>query len=78
MTIKNAIRKLEKSGFDVMNNNKRYWAIKNHEVIDFMEQDGNVFGVTQRNENDHDDVMTDYFAGVHCDNIAQAIELAMN
>lgn len=76
MTIEKAVRKLEKAGFRISNNGRFYFAIKNEEIIDFHDQDGKVYGIRQRGINDHDDVQSDYFAGVYCDNISQAIRIS--
>lgn len=34
-------------------------------------------GFRVRSKSDKDDIMTDYFAGVWCDNLTQAIRVAM-
>ena len=76
MNVANAIKKLNKAGFEVVQNGNRYNAKANGQVIRFIDQSDRVICINVRSENDHDDVMTDYSAGVYCDNIAQAIRLA--
>ena len=76
MNVTNAIKKLNKAGFEVVQNGNRYNAKANGQVIRFINQSDRVICINVRSENDHDDVMTDYSAGVYCDNISQAIRLA--
>jgi hypothetical protein len=76
MNAANAIKKLNKAGFEVSQNGNRYNAKANGQVIRFIEQSERIICINVRNENDHDDAMTDYSAGVYCDNITQAIRLA--
>lgn len=76
MNVANAIKKLNRAGFEVVQNGNRYNAKANGQVIRFIDQSDRVICINVRSENDHDDVMTDYSAGVYCDNIAQAIRLA--
>lgn len=76
MTLQNAIKKLITEGFKVTNTNKRlYWAHRNHKIIDFLVQDGDIRSIRMRSADDKDDIQTDYFAGVCCDNLSQAIRL---
>jgi hypothetical protein len=76
MNAANAIKKLNKAGFEVSQNGNRYNAKANGQVIRFIEQSERIICINVRSENDHDDAMTDYSAGVYCDNITQAIRLA--
>ena len=79
MKIKNAINKLKKAEFNVTNNGYRFSARKNNDIIEFSQNGGGSDKVTcirLRKANDIDDMMTDYSAGVFCDNISQAIYLA--
>jgi len=72
----NAIKKLEKSGFQVIQTGNRCIAKGNQHVISFFNESGNIACINVRNQNDRDDLMSDYSAGVFCDNITQAIKLA--
>lgn len=72
----NAITKLTKAGFQVTNSGNRYHATANNQVISFFDQQGSVICINVRSQNDHDDAMSDYSAGVFCDNLKQAITLA--
>jgi hypothetical protein len=76
MNAANAIKKLNKAGFEVSQSGNRYNAKANGQVIRFIEQSDRIICINVRSENDHDDAMTDYSAGVYCDNITQAIRLA--
>jgi hypothetical protein len=76
MQLSNAIKKLDKANFEITQNGKRYSAKANRHIIDFIEQDGSVLCVKVRSENDMDDSLSDYSAGVWCDNLTQAIKLA--
>ena len=76
MQATNAIKKLTKAGFQVSQNGNRYNATANGQVIRFIGQLDRIICINVRSENDHDDAMTDYSAGVYCDNITQAIRLA--
>ena len=72
----NAIKKLNKAGFQITQNGRRYSAKANRYVIDFIEQDESIMCIKVRTENDHDDAMSDYSAGVWCNNLTQAISIA--
>ena len=72
----NAIKKLEKSGFQVVQTGNRCTAQGNQHVIGFFNQSGNSTCINVRNQIDRDDSMSDYSAGVFCNNITQAIKLA--
>jgi len=79
MKITNAIKKLEKAGFEVINYGKKFSARRSNDIIEFHQNGGGsdqVICIRVRSANDHDDSMTDYSAGVFCDNISQAIRLA--
>jgi Fe2+ or Zn2+ uptake regulation protein len=79
MTIKNAIKKLEKAGFTVEHNHG-YHATKQGcgEVIDFHQngREDYVTCIRVRAAWDKDEIQTDYCAGVFVDNISQAIRIA--
>jgi hypothetical protein len=72
----NAIKKLTKAGFQVTQTGNRYAAKANSNIVSFVDQQGSVICINVRGQNDHDDSMSDYSAGVWCDNITQAITLA--
>jgi hypothetical protein len=76
MQTTNAITKLTKAGFQVTNTGNRYQAKANHHIIRFFDQQGSIICINVRGQNDHDDAMSDYSAGVFCDNLKQAITLA--
>ena len=82
MKITNAIKKLEKAGFKVTNEDSQRFAARRENrthVVEFMKNGGNcdqVICIRVRRANDLDDMMTDYCAGVWCDNISQAIRVA--
>ena len=77
MQITNAISKLTKEGFKVINvNNRWYSARRNNDIVEFIDQDNDAICIKSRSVNDEDDIMTDYSAGVFCDNISQAIRLS--
>lgn len=73
----NAIKKLEKAGAEIkVRDNKFYTAFIGNDAIDFIDQDGSAICIRIRSKNDHDDSMTDYSAGVYCDNLTQALRMA--
>ena len=79
MKVQNAIKKLEKAGFNVTKDGTRFSAQKNNDFVEFIQNGGGsetVICIRVRHVNDHDDSMSDYTAGVFCDNISQAIRLA--
>lgn len=79
MKVTNAIKKLEKAGFKVTNDDGNFSAKKGNEFIEFFQNGGGseeVVCIRVRSANDHDDCMRDYCAGVFCNNITQAIRLA--
>ena len=71
----NAVKKLQKEGFTVESNNGRYNAILegSKEVVEFIDQNGEVICISSRRINDQPDAMTDYFPQTWHDNISQAI-----
>lgn len=75
MQTTNAIKKLSKAGFEVTQNGNRYYATMNKSVVSFIDQYGRTICIKVRHENDHDDLRSDYSAGVFCDNLTQAIKL---
>jgi hypothetical protein len=76
MQVTNALKKLTKAGFVVEQNDKYYSAQAGRDVIEFHQQDGEIICIRVRSVNDQDDVMSDYSAGVFCDNLSQAIQIA--
>lgn len=80
MKLRNAIKKLEKFG-TIENNGSLYYARIENSVVEFMrngreEDECNITCIRVRGIKDEDDTMTDYFAGVWCDNLTQAIRIA--
>lgn len=80
MKLENAIKKLSKHG-EVKQNGGSFWAEVNNHVIQFMangriEEGRHIICLRVRNKKDHDDSMTDYCAGVWCDNMSQALRIA--
>jgi hypothetical protein len=81
MTIKNAIKKLERNGFKVSNKEDRFFFAEKEnssDVIEFFKNGGtqNVICINVRSRDDHHDSMSDYSAGVFVRNISQAIAIA--
>lgn len=80
MKLKNAIKKLSKFG-KVENSGSLYFARVGNHFVEFMsngkiEEAFDICCIRVRACNDEDDTMTDYFAGVWCDNLTQAIRIA--
>jgi hypothetical protein len=78
MQLTSAIKKLNKSGFEVLNNGNRYKAKKVglKYVVEFISQETSVLCIRVLQENDYDNSQSDYSAGTWCDNLTQAILLA--
>jgi isopropylmalate/homocitrate/citramalate synthase len=79
MKITNAIKKLKKAGFEVINEGSRYSASRESDIIEFIQNGGGsdqAICIRIKSVNDQDDMMTDYSAGTYCDNLSQAIRLA--
>ncbi len=83
MKVQNAIKKLEKAGFKVKVGvlGFSYYASKENTpyVIEFRKNGGDseeAICINTRRVNDNHNSMIDYFAGIWCDNISQAIHLA--
>lgn len=88
MTLKNAIKKLEKAGAKIYinyyNDEKTSGDIKGHfsngEIVDFVfNEDGGVSKCScfeVKRAGDKDEIQSDYFAGVWCKNLKEAIEIA--
>lgn len=77
MTLQNAIKKLSKLG-EVKQDGRRFSFEFGKEVIEFrangdVEENPNITCIRVRNKNDKDDSMSDYSAGVWCDNLNQAL-----
>jgi hypothetical protein len=72
----NAVKKLEKAGFQVTITGNRCTAVRDSQIVGFYSQEGSVTCIRQRRKGDEDCAMVDYSAGVFCDSIAQAIKLA--
>ena len=80
MQLANAIKKLSKFG-EIHQNGSLYWATINNHVVEFMrngrlEDDYGITCIRVRRATDKDDSMIDYFCGVWCDSLTQAIRLA--
>ena len=77
MKISNAIKKLEKAGYKVSSCDERFrfWAENGKDIISFFNQGDSVRCINARSKGDEHDPMTDYSAGVYCDNISQAISV---
>lgn len=77
MKLINAIKKLEKYT-EVKKDGIFYQAVKGSEVIEFIDNGGmgEITCIKVRRINDHDDSMTDYSAGVFCDNLTQALKIS--
>ncbi len=75
MTTKNAITKLEKSGFKVEQHGRQYFAEKDalRHFITFYDQEGEVIVIDLRTRGQEDDSQSDYHAGTFCKNITRAI-----
>lgn len=76
MQVTNALKKLVKAGFEVTQTSIFYSAKSGRNVIEFHEQDGKAICIRVRSVGDLDDVQSDYSAGVFCDNLSQAIQIA--
>ena len=81
MTVGNAVKKLERAGYVVGKMfDYGFMATKEGQdsVIEFLKngREDDITCIRVRRKGDHDDSMTDYCAGVWCDNITRAIRLA--
>lgn len=81
MKVSSAVAKLTKSGFTVTQDGSRFWAKhpNSNKLISFYKNGGDSDSITclkARREDDHDDGMTDYYAGQFYDSMAQAIRYA--
>lgn len=76
MQTANAIKKLEKAGFQVTANGIRYTAKNTNHAISFYNQSGSINCISVKRINDNSDYMSDYHAGVFCDNLSQAIKIS--
>lgn len=76
MQVTNALKRLVKAGFAVTQIGNRYGAQSGRNVIEFHEQDGKAICILVRSVRDLDDVQSDYSAGVFCDNLSQALQIA--
>jgi hypothetical protein len=80
MTVANAVKKLAKSGFEVTGSDMRFSGRNGLRVVEFSRtgRDSDSIGcIKVRSVNDNDDSQSDYSAGVWCDNLSQAIKLAL-
>ena len=80
MKLTNAIKRLAKHG-EVEQCGNQFWANIGNNVVQFMangkiDESTNITCIKVRDNKDEDDYMTDYFAGVWCDNLTQAIRIA--
>jgi hypothetical protein len=82
MTLINAIKKLENSGFNTENIDGIYRASSSTapRVIEFFRNGHSkeITCINVRRPNDHHDSMTDYSAGSWANNITQAIRIAIS
>jgi hypothetical protein len=81
MQLQNAIKKLNKAGFEVTQqktNGAFFDAVKAgcNYAIQFIAQNNSIVTINVKHHNDKPDVMTDYFPGIWCDTITQAVKLA--
>lgn len=78
MKVNNAIKKLDKYTPVIVNDGSLFSAAKNGQVIEFYRngRSDDICCVRLRRTTDKDDIVTDYSAGVFCDNITQAIKVA--
>jgi hypothetical protein len=80
MKITNAIKKLQKAGFEVINDGSRFSARRANNIVEFIKNGGDsdqAICIRVLSANDHDDIMSDYCAGTYCDNLSQAIRIAV-
>jgi len=79
MKLTNAIKKLKKSGFMIEEKGVFVFSQKNDQEISFFkngrDEDPQITCIRVKRINDVDDSMTDYCAGVFCNNLSQAIRL---
>lgn len=80
MKLQSAIKKLSKLT-KVEKNGGQYSGVINGNVIEFRAcnssyEDTGITCIRVRGIKDEDDIMTDYFAGVWCNNLSQAIKMA--
>lgn len=79
MKTANAIKTLEKAGFEVVSPYKGFYSAyspSGRNVIEFLDQDAVMLCVKVRGVKDVDDHHTDYAAGSWCKNLKQAMLLA--
>ena len=79
MKTANAVKKLEKAGFERLSGyrNISYAKPNMNRVVEFLDQEGSVICLGFRHKDDHSDSMTDYCATIWCDSLAQAMRLAV-
>jgi hypothetical protein len=82
MKMINAIKKLNKAGFQISEKNDIFYAKKEgcENIIEFFRSGTSeiVASIRCLHENAQDDTMSDYWAGSWCENITQAIKSATN
>lgn len=76
MKTSNAIKKLEKHNFAVSQVGNNVEGRRGARIIEFIDQQDSAICVRARCASDVDDIMSDYFAGVWCDNISQALRIS--
>lgn len=81
MTVSNAIKKLNKAGFEVSNSGQMFSAKKQgcRKLVSFV-RNGNTDEITCvgfRHQDDHCDIQSDYCSIIFCGTITRAIKLAM-
>jgi hypothetical protein len=75
MMTANAIKKLAKFG-EVHQNANSYWAISNGQKVSFIDNGGRITCEHVQSVNDPDNLSEDYFGGVFCSSLSQAIRIA--
>lgn len=83
MQTENAVKKLEKAGFTrsaPIQNRENFFSFakEGHDrLVEFIDQRGSAICIGFRHKNDHSDSQSDYCASIFCDNISQAMRLAI-
>ena len=78
MKIENAIKKVNRLGLKIERGKftpEQCYIVGKKDVISFWDKNGKVELIRIQGLNDKDDIGTDYFGGVWCDNLSQAFRL---
>jgi hypothetical protein len=75
MKLENAIKKLGKYGKVSHNENNQYWVEHNGGILSFYSQDGKIVCINVRGIDDESIPEEDYFAGICCKNLTQAMRI---